>query len=195
MAEIPYWMCEPIFETLRLRRHEKMVRTVMLAALLAAVACSSKSTILQAKDGGMDSSSTGATGGTTGTGGAGGTIGADARGTGGVNGAGGTIGTGGHGTGGASGADGAAGIDGGIVIDSGSGGSALTDCNGLVCVSDQQVLKVSSPALGLTQCACVPIPSADRCMDCTCGNPLCTPYFARCMGFSLEGGLLCGQNG
>jgi len=154
-----------------------IIQLVMLAALLAPVACTSKSAILQNKDGGMDSGFGGATGGTTGMGGQ------DASGRGGNGGA------GGGGTGGA------AGIDGGIVVDSGIGGSALTNCTGLVCGSDQQVLKVTSPALGTTQCACVPIPSAGRCTDCTCGDPLCTQYFARCLGYALEGGLLCGQNG
>jgi len=166
----------------------KTIQLVMLAAVLTAVACTSRSAVMQTKDGGMDSSLGGAGG--TGTGGS--------TSVGGTGGAGGASGTGGRGTGGAGGAGGtggAAGIDGGIVIDAGIGGSALTDCTGLVCGSDQQVLKVRSPALGTTQCACVPISSTGRCMDCTCGDSLCAQYFAGCLGFSLEGGLLCGQNG
>jgi hypothetical protein len=56
-------------------------------------------------------------------------------------------------------------------------------------------VKVRNPALGTNQCACVAIPSAGRCTDCTCGEPLCTPYGAHCTGFALEGGLLCSLPG
>jgi len=131
-------------------------------------------------------------GGSTGTGGFVGVGGMGGRGGGSGVGGGGTSDAGGSGA--AGGADAGA-IGDGIVIDSGTGGSPLSECAGLVCRSDQQVLKVVSPALGITQCACVPIPSVGRCMDCTCGAPLCDQYFAHCVGFSLEGGLLCAQNG
>ena len=56
-------------------------------------------------------------------------------------------------------------------------------------------MNVRSPALGIIQCACVPIPSAGRCLDCTCGASLCAQYYATCTGVSLEKGLLCTQSG
>jgi len=95
---------------------------------------------------------------------------------------------------------GVAGTSGGAVAagaggNGGTGGSGLTDCNGLICGTDQQVVKVVSPALGTTQCACVVNSSAGRCMDCTCGASLCAQFAARCTGFALEGGLACVQNG
>jgi hypothetical protein len=100
------------------------------------------------------------------------------------------------GTGGAGGgAGGGGGRGGGAVMDAGTDGSRLQDCTGLVCGSDQQVVNVRSPALGTTECACLPIPSAGRCADCTCGEPLCVQYFAHCLGYSLEAGLLCSENG
>ncbi len=188
-----------------------MNRFGLLAALLATVACTSKSSISQTKDGGMVSSFPGATGGTTGTGGqdaagsgADGGAGDAGRGGGGsgaggstgIGGVGETGGTGGRGSGGASstgGTGGAGGMDGGGVVDSGTGGSPLTDCKGLICASDLQILTVTSPALGTTQCACVPISSTGHCMSCACGDPLCAPFFARCLGFSLEAGLLCAR--
>jgi hypothetical protein len=105
------------------------------------------------------------------------------------------FGCGSSGRGGAGGAAGGGGIGGGVVVDSGTDGSRLQDCTGLVCGSDQQVVNVRSPALGTTQCACLPVPSAGRCTDCTCGEPLCVQYAAHCTGFSLETGLLCSENG
>jgi hypothetical protein len=72
---------------------------------------------------------------------------------------------------------------------------ALSDCTGLTCGSNQQSVKVRNPALGTNQCACVDIPSAGRCTDCTCGEPICTQFGAHCTGFALEGGLLCSLNG
>jgi hypothetical protein len=71
----------------------------------------------------------------------------------------------------------------------------LTDCAGLVCGSSQQSVKVRNPALGTNQCACVDMPSTGRCTDCTCGESLCSPFGAHCVGFALEGGLLCTLNG
>ena len=126
-------------------------------------------------------------GGSTGTGGS---IGLGGRGGG--SGVGGSTRDAG-GSGAAGGAD--AGAIGDGVVEPGTGGSPLSDCAGLGCRADQQVLKVASPALGIAQCACVPIFGAGRCIDCTCGSPLCDQYFAYCAGFSLEGGLLCAQNG
>jgi hypothetical protein len=73
--------------------------------------------------------------------------------------------------------------------------TTLTDCTGLTCAADQQVVNVRNPALGTIQCACVALPSAGRCADCTCGEPLCTPYGAHCSGYSLEKGLLCSLPG
>jgi hypothetical protein len=84
---------------------------------------------------------------------------------------------------------------GGQGVDSGIDGSRLQDCTGLVCGSNQQVVNVRSPALGTTQCACLPVPSAGECMDCTCGDPLCVQYGGHCTGFSADKGLLCSQNG
>ena len=77
----------------------------------------------------------------------------------------------------------------------GTGGSGLTDRNGLICGTDQQVVKVVSPALGTTQCACVASSSTGPCTDCTCGASLCAQFAAHCVGFALEGGLGCTQNG
>jgi hypothetical protein len=54
---------------------------------------------------------------------------------------------------------------------------------------------VRNPALGTNQCACIPLPSAGQCTDCTCGEAICTQYGAHCTGFALEGGLLCSLNG
>lgn len=102
---------------------------------------------------------------------------------------GGATGTGG-GHGGAAG-----GAGGGGVVDSGTNGSQLRDCTGLVCGSDQQIVNVRSPALGTTQCACVPVASGGQCTDCTCGDPLCVQYGGHCAGFSAGQGLLCSQNG
>jgi len=72
---------------------------------------------------------------------------------------------------------------------------SLSDCTGLVCGSNQQSVKVRNPALGTNECGCVDIPSTGRCTDCTCGEPICTQYGAHCLGFALEGGLLCSLNG
>jgi hypothetical protein len=78
----------------------------------------------------------------------------------------------------------------------GAGGrSGLQDCTGLVCGSNQQIVNVRSPALGTTQCACVPVPNAGQCTDCTCGESLCVQYSGHCTGFSAGSGLLCSQNG
>ncbi|HSY38150.1 MAG TPA: hypothetical protein VLA79_01445, partial [Polyangia bacterium] len=137
---------------------------------------------------------TGGTGG-IGTGGTGG-IGTGGTGGSGTGGAGG-IGTGGAGTsaggnagGGHGGAGGGAGAGGG-----GGGGSQLQDCTGLICGSNQQVVNVRIPALGTTQCACLPVPSAGQCTDCTCGDPLCVEYGGHCSGFTVGIGLMCSQNG
>jgi hypothetical protein len=73
--------------------------------------------------------------------------------------------------------------------------TTLSDCTGLTCASNQQVVNVRNPALGTTQCACVPLPNAGMCADCTCGEPLCTPYGAHCTGYSLEKGLACSLPG
>ncbi len=141
--------------------------------------------------GGMGQGGTNAAGGTT--------AGASGTGNGGTGGAGASGGTGGSSsgagssTGGQSGS-GAAGTGGGIV-DAGTDGSTLTDCAGLTCPADEQVVNVVSPALGTTQCACVPISSGGRCTDCTCGASICAQYAAHCTGFALEGGLVCIQNG
>jgi hypothetical protein len=80
-------------------------------------------------------------------------------------------------------------------VDSGTAGSQLQDCTGLICGSNQQVVNVRSPALGTTQCACLPVPSAGQCTDCTCGEPLCVQYGGHCTGFSVAKGLQCSQNG
>jgi hypothetical protein len=73
--------------------------------------------------------------------------------------------------------------------------STLSSCTGLTCAPNQQVVNVRNPALGTKECACVAIPSAGMCADCTCGEPLCTPFGAHCAGFSLETGLLCSLPG
>src|SRR5580765_8430967 len=73
----------------------------------------------------------------------------------------------GGGTGGAAGGSGSGGTGSGGMGAGGAGtggaggvpGSALMDCAGLVCGSDQQVVTVRMPALGTMQCACVPVPS------------------------------------
>jgi hypothetical protein len=160
-----------------------MIRFQLAGLALVAVA-------FCACDGGNGRGVDGAAGGATGSGGKGGSGGA--TGAGGTTGVGGAGGAGGSGSGGtATGAGGTA----GVVVDSGTDGSRLQDCTGLICGSDQQVVNVRSPALGTTQCACLPIPSAGRCTDCTCGEPLCVQYGGHCNGFSLEKGLLCSQNG
>jgi hypothetical protein len=99
------------------------------------------------------------------------------------------------GTGGGGGAGGGAAGSAGRGADSGVDGSQLMDCTGLVCGSDQQGVRVRSPALGTIQCGCIPIPSAGRCLDCTCGASICAQYQANCTGFSLETGLLCTEPG
>jgi len=104
-----------------------------------------------------------------------------------------SAGIGGAGTSGGAGTGGAGGSGSSSLATGGTG--ALTDCVGLICGSDQQSVKVLTPALGTTKCACVPMPSAGRCTDCTCGASVCVPYYAQCTGFALEGGLLCTQNG
>jgi hypothetical protein len=71
----------------------------------------------------------------------------------------------------------------------------LTDCAGLTCGANQQIVNVRNPALGTTQCACVDTPSAGTCSDCTCGEALCTPFTAHCTGFTADKGLACSQNG
>jgi len=73
--------------------------------------------------------------------------------------------------------------------------TTLSDCTTVVCTATEQSVKVRNPALGTTQCACVPIPAAGRCVDCTCGEPICQQYLGHCTGFALEGGLLCSLNG
>jgi hypothetical protein len=73
--------------------------------------------------------------------------------------------------------------------------STLSDCTGLTCAATEQSVKVRNPALGTNQCACVPLPNAGQCTDCTCGEAICTQYGAHCTGFALEGGLLCSLNG
>ena len=78
--------------------------------------------------------------------------------------------------------------------DSATDGPVLRDCTGLTCGSSQQVVNVWEPALGVRQCACVPVPSGGTCVDCTCGASLCAEFNASCMGFSHEAGLLCGTN-
>jgi hypothetical protein len=92
---------------------------------------------------------------------------------------------------------GSAGADsGGVTVDSGTDGARLLDCVNLACGSDQQGLSILNPALGTRQCACVPIPSAGRCMDCSCGASLCAQFGAGCTGFALEGvGLGCTLHG
>jgi hypothetical protein len=108
---------------------------------------------------------------------------------------------GGGGAGGAAGASGGAGAGGiaggggGAVVDSGTDGSQLADCAGLICGSDQQVVKVTSAAFGPTQCVCASRPSTGLCTDCTCGLSICAKYDANCTGFALETGLLCTQPG
>jgi hypothetical protein len=105
-----------------------------------------------------------------------------------------TSGTGGRG--GETGAGGSSGGRGGATgVGGAGGGSGLQDCTGLICASNQQLVNVLSPALGTTQCACVPVPSAGQCTDCTCGESLCVQYGGRCTGFSASKGLLCSQNG
>jgi len=105
-----------------------------------------------------------------------------------------TSGTGGRG--GETGAGGSSGGRGGAAGVGGAGGrSGLQDCTGLVCGSNQQIVNVRSPALGTTQCACVPVPNAGQCTDCTCGESLCVQYGGHCTGFSAGIGLLCSQNG
>jgi hypothetical protein len=104
-----------------------------------------------------------------------------------------TSGTGGGG--GETGAGGSSGGRGGAAGVGGAGGSQLQDCTGLICGSNQQVVKVRSPALGTTQCACLPVASAGQCTDCTCGEPLCVQYGGHCTGYSAGNGLLCSQNG
>ena len=74
-------------------------------------------------------------------------------------------------------------------------GLQLQDCTGLICGLNQQVVNVRSPALGTTQCACLPVPSAGQCTDCTCGDSLCVPYGGHCSGFTVGVGLMCSQNG
>jgi hypothetical protein len=32
-------------------------------------------------------------------------------------------------------------------------------------------------------------------MDCTCGEPLCTPYGGHCTGYTTDKGLACSLNG
>jgi hypothetical protein len=73
--------------------------------------------------------------------------------------------------------------------------TSLSECTGLTCASDQQIVNVRNPALGTTQCACVALPSAGKCTDCTCGEALCTPYGAHCSSFSTDKGLQCSLNG
>jgi hypothetical protein len=73
--------------------------------------------------------------------------------------------------------------------------SALSDCAGLTCASNQQVVNVRNPALGTTQCACAAVPSAGKCTDCTCGEPLCTSYGAHCSGYTTDKGLACSLPG
>jgi hypothetical protein len=141
----------------------------------------------------------GATGtGGTGTGGIGGGGAGGHAGAGGSGGAGagGHAGAGGNAEGGAGGHAGAGGIGGGAGTATGAGGSHLQDCAGLVCGLDQEFLSVRSPALGTMQCACVPLPSAGQCMDCTCGEALCLQYGAHCSAFAPDKGLLmCSENG
>jgi len=148
--------------------------------------------------GGNGSAADGAAGGATGSGGQGGSGGA--AGTGGAAAVGGRGGTGaggsaGGGHGGAAGSAASGGIGGGGAVDSGTAGSQLQDCTGLICGSNQQMIKVRSPALGTTECACLPLPRAGQCSDCTCGEALCAPYGGHCTGFSAGTGLQCSQNG
>ena len=96
-------------------------------------------------------------------------------------------GTGGGGHGGAGGRAGAGGGGGGVVMDSGTAGSQLQDCAGLICGSNQQVVNVRMPALGPTQCACLPVPTGGQCTDCTCGEPLCVQYGGHCSGVHGRG--------
>ena len=146
-----------------------LAKSGLLAVLLLVGACTSTSVLLQGKDGSADASSSGTTG--------------DAA------------GMGGQGTSGAPGSSGA-GAGGAVsAIDSGVDGAALTDCTGLVCPSSQQSVKVNSPDLGIIQCACVAKPSTGLCADCTCSQSLCAQYGATCLGFALEGGLLCAEPG
>lgn len=147
----------------------------------AAVAGSGGSSTSSAGMGGAGGMSSGSGGSNAGTG-------SPSAGEGGMGAPGGMAGDG-IGGGGGAGAGGAGGGAGGV------GGATLTDCSGLVCGAYQQSVKVLSPALGQTQCACVPFPGANACEDCTCGAALCSQFFATCIGFSLEGGLGCTQNG
>ena len=59
----------------------------------------------------------------------------------------------------------------------------------------EQIVNVRMPALGITECACQPAPSAGQCTDCTCGEPLCAKYSGHCSGFTAGTGLMCSQNG
>jgi hypothetical protein len=110
-------------------------------------------------------------------------------------GTGGAGGSGRGGTGGGGAGRGGSGGSGGSVVDAGSDGS-LGDCNVTICGADQQGVRVRTPGLGVTQCACVSHPDAGVCTDCsTCGQSVCARYDATCTGFSLETGLLCTQPG
>ena len=80
----------------------------------------------------------------------------------------------------------------------GDGGSTdgprLMDCTGLTCGSSGQLVNVRVPALGITQCACVPV-SGGQCTDCTCGESICTQFTAHCLNYSATTGLTCTENG
>jgi len=176
----------------------------LLLALMVVVACGgAEGPVLRGSDaamehgfGGNGGSSVGGAGGTVvGAGGAGGSVARDAAagGTGGSTSPDAFVGSDGRRTDGGAGSDAAGGSLGG---DSGADASVLMDCTGLICGADQQGVSVLIPALGLKQCACVPIPSEGRCTDCgPCGAAICAQYFAQCLGFSLETGLGCTQNG
>jgi hypothetical protein len=150
-----------------------VVRCFLLSLAVSAASCGASEEVLQSVDGGP--AEAGGRAGGVPAGGTGGTAGLDAA-----------TGSGGWGTG----AD-----SGGVIVDSAIDRPQLLDCVGLVCGSGEQGVKVRSPALGTIQCACVPISSTGRCVDCSCGASLCAQLGAICAGFSLEGGLLCTQPG
>jgi hypothetical protein len=167
--------------------------TVAVAASALVIGCGSSGSDSGGADSVAGAGGSGGHAGTLETAGRGGTN-AETTGGGG-GGAGGNVGTvgGGGGAAGSMGGAGTPGSDGGG--GTAGGGSRLSDCAGLICGSDQQVVNVRNPALGTTQCGCSRLPSDSRCADCDCGASLCAEYGATCLGFSLERGLLCTERG
>ncbi len=89
--------------------------------------------------------------------------------------------------------------NGGISVAGGNastgGNGALSSCtNAPSCGSNELPVRVTSPALGLQQCGCVPNSCSGGLSACC--TQVCATYYATCTGYSLDSGQMnCTQNG